>query len=375
MEPAKIKVGVLTSSRADYGIYYPLLNQLTQDSVFDLSIIVFGTHLSVKHGETINQIISDGFNKLIKVETIVDGDQPKDISASMGKTLVNFSTVWNENKFDVVFALGDRYEMFAACASLVPFSIPLAHIHGGETTLGAIDDVFRHCITQMATYHFTTTEVYKKRVIEIKGSEKNVYNVGALSIDNLKSIKLLSTDDFNGKFGIDLTIPSILITFHPETVDFEKNKEFVRELINAFKELGDFQLIITMPNSDTMGDLVRKELNTFIESTSNAIGIESFGILGYLSCMKHCEMMLGNTSSGYTEALFFSKPVINLGDRQKGRIITENIFNCKIEKNEILNAVKKVKTRKQKKIMNIYGDGSAASKIVSILKSKYVEKL
>lgn len=305
MESTKIKVAVLTSSRADYGIYYPLLSLLKQDPLFDLSIVVFGTHLSVKHGETIKQIITDGFDKLIKIETVVDGDQPEDISASMGKTLINFSTLWKENQFDVVFALGDRYEMFAACASLVPFAIPLAHIHGGETTLGAIDDVFRHCITQMATYHFTTTEQYKKRVIAIKESKENVYNVGALSIDNLKSMELLSIDNFKNKFDIDLNISSILITFHPETVAFEKNKEFVFELIGALKELKDFQLIITMPNSDTMGNFVRKELKIFIDGTSNAIGVESFGILGYLSCMKHCEMMLGNTSSGFTEALFF----------------------------------------------------------------------
>src|ERR1019366_5495723 len=194
-----MKIGVLTSSRADYGIYMPLLKALKEDTFFDLSVIVFGTHLSAKHGETVKQIIADGYNVSIKIETVIDGDQPQDISASMGKAISNFSSVWSQNKYDLVFALGDRYEMFAACSSTISFGIPLAHIHGGETTLGAIDDVFRHCITQMATYHFTTTDKYKKRVIEMKGSDKHVSNVGALSIDNLKSLSLLSIDNFKKK--------------------------------------------------------------------------------------------------------------------------------------------------------------------------------
>lgn len=366
-----MNIAVLTSSRADYGIYLPLLKALKADSFFNLSIIAFGTHLSHTHGETVQQIYNDGFEQVIKVDTMPDGDTPADIAAAMGKTLTGFSKVWPSHTFDLVVALGDRYEMFAACASTVPFGILLAHIHGGETTLGAIDDAFRHSITQMAAYHFATTETYAKRVAELKGSSHNVFKVGALSIDNLKSLPLLSVDEFKQRFDIDLSKKSILITFHPETVAFEQNKVYVAELIAALNEIKDHQLIITMPNADTMGNIVRAALQQFIAETPNAIGVESFGALGYLSCMKHCSMLLGNTSSGFVEAAFFPKWVINLGERQTGRILTPNILQTPINKTDILNAVQKIVKNTTPPSNNIYGTGNTAPQIVHILKEKF----
>ncbi len=363
-----MKVAVLTSSRADYGIYLPLLKALKNDSFFELNIIAFGTHLSEKHGYTLNQIEKDGFDVSIKVDTMPFDDTPFAISDAIGKTVTNFSKVWAENKYDLVFCLGDRYEMFAACASSIPFNVKLAHIHGGEQTLGAIDDAFRHAITHMSTYHFTTTEQYKNRVIELKESDKNVYNVGALSIDNLKNLPLLSVVEFKDKFKIDLSIPSILITFHPETVSFEKNEKYITEIITALSETKNYQLIITMPNADTMGDLIREKLHAFINEHTNAIGVESFGTLGYLSCMKHCSFMLGNTSSGFVEAAYFPKYVINLGERQTGRLITENIFNCRINHHEIINAIDRFSNVKLPLSINIYGDGNTSEKILKSLK-------
>lgn len=363
-----MKVAVLTSSRADYSIYIPLLKELQKDAFFELYIIAFGTHVSKSHGHTIDAIKNDGFKIARSLDDLIDGDSPKDITVTIGKTTIAFAPIWSKEKYDLVFALGDRYEMFAAVASTVPFNIPVAHIHGGETTLGVIDDCFRHSITMMSKYHFTTTEQYKKRVLELKGEDKNIYNVGALSIDNLKSMSLLSIDAFKEKFKIDLAQPSILITFHPETVSFAKNEVYVSELISALKVTKEYQLIITMPNADTMGSMIREKLNLFIENNENAIGVESFGTLGYLSCMKHCSFMLGNTSSGFVEAAFFPKYVVNLGRRQDGRIITENIANCKIEKEQILEAIKGFKLRKMPSIVNIYGNGDAAAKIISVLK-------
>lgn len=364
-----MKIAALTSSRADYGIYFPLLKALKNDSFFELSIIAFGTHLSEKHGYTLNHILQDGFEVPIRVDTIPDDDSPIAISKTMAKTITNFSPVWDKNSFDMVFCLGDRYEMFAACASSLPFNIKLGHIHGGEQTLGAIDDAFRHSITHMSTYHFTTTEQYKKRVIELKQNDKYVYNVGALSIDNLKQLSLLSIDEFRNKFKIDLSKPSILITFHPETVSFEKNEEFADELIMALREVKKYQLIITMPNADTMGNLIREKLNTFFQECSYAIGVESFGTLGYLSCMKHCSFMLGNTSSGFVEAAFFPKYVVNLGDRQKGRIITSNICNCEINHEKILTAIRGYESFVLDSNGEIYGNGTATDKIIEILKN------
>ena len=365
-----MKIGVLTSSRADYGVYLPLLRKMQINPAFELELLVFGTHLSEKFGMTVRQIELDGFKVESKVETLPDDDKPSDIADSMAKTIFGFTKIWRNKKFDLVFALGDRYEMFAAVASAVPFNIPVAHLHGGETTLGAIDEVFRHSITCMSKIHFTATEIYKNRVIEITGSENNVYNVGALSIDGIKGLNLLTIDEFKINYGIDLAIPTILVTFHPETVDPDKNEKYIRELVAAMKEITGYQLVITMPNADTMGLMIRRELNRFVQESNNAIGVESFGSLGYLSCMSHCKMMLGNTSSGFIEAFYFQKPVVNLGNRQGGRIITSNIFNSPIEKSAILHCIHESEKFTPQAMSPIYGEGNAADKIIEILKNR-----
>lgn len=358
---------MLTSSRADYGIYLPLIKEIKKDSFFQLHIIAFGTHLSVLYGKSVKEIINDGFEINHEVDTMPDGDSPLAISSAIGKTAINFATLWNQESYDLILALGDRYEMFAACAAAIPFAIPIAHIHGGETTLGAIDDAFRNAITQMAVIHFTTTDNYKQRVIAMKGSDQHVYNVGALSIDNLRSLKLFSIEEMKENFGIDMSLPSILITFHPETVAYTKNKEYVHELIEALDQISGYQFIITMPNADTMGNMIRKELLQFVKRNPGAFAKESFGTIGYLSCMKYCSMMLGNTSSGFVEAAFFPKYVINLGDRQRGRILTPNIYSCAIQKVEIVNAINRYRQADLSQL-NIYGDGTAASKIASHFK-------
>ena len=363
-----MKIGVLTSSRADYSIYYPLLTALKNDSFFTLDVLAFGTHLSESHGHTVDQIVADGFS-VRRIEAVPKGDAPADISRTMGDTMRAFAELWPIEKYDLVLCLGDRYEMFAAVASAVPFTMPIAHIHGGEITLGAIDNAFRHAITAMATYHFATTDVYRQRVVELTGSARNVYNVGALSIDNLSRLPLLTKDEFCQKFGIDLNLPTILITFHPETVSFARNQEYVAELIGALAQLPDYQLVITMPNADTMGNYVREHLRAFIDRHPNAVDVESFGTIGYLSCMKYCRFLLGNTSSGFVEASFFPKYVINLGRRQEGRILTPNIINCVIETQAILNAVRNVENADAPAPVAIYGNGNAAEQIVSILRS------
>lgn len=365
-----MKIAVLTSSRADYSIYYPLLSELQKDPFFTLEIIAFGTHLSKFHGFTVEQIKKEGFEVKHSIESLVLGDSPEAVSAATGLTMIKFSSFWaTHTDYDVIFALGDRYEMFAAVSSSLPFGIPVAHIHGGETTLGAIDDALRHAITHIAKFHFTTTEKYKKRVIELKGNQEHVYNVGALSIDNLVRLSLYDKQTFKNLFHIDISKPSVLITFHPETVSFQKNKAYVEELIQALEELGHYQLIITMPNADTAGCMIREKLNDFIKSHSNALGVESFGTLGYLSCMKHCHFMIGNTSSGFVEASYFPKYVINLGERQKGRLETKNILTIPIVKEQILTAVRKVEQAPAVPEQNAYGNGQSAMQIIRILKA------
>ncbi len=361
---------VLTSSRSDYGIYLPLLKKLKADPFFNLKIVAFGTHLSKKHGNTIDQILKDGFNVDYKIETLLDGDSPEIIAKSIAVTIDKFSSVWasEKPKLDLIICLGDRYEMFAAVTASVPFNISVAHLHGGETTLGAIDNVFRHSITSMSKLHFTSTENHADRVAQIIGSKNNVYNVGALSLDNLKDIKVLSVQQFKEKFNIELNAP-VLVTFHPETVAFEKNEEYVNELIAALDALPQ-QIIITMPNADTMSNLIRNKLLEFVKQKSNVISVESLGTEGYFSCLHHCSFVLGNSSSGIIEASSFGKYVLNLGSRQSGRDAGKNVIHCEIEKNKILDAVKLIQTLPKLNSTNIYGDGHTADKIISILKTR-----
>ena len=287
-----MKIGILTSSRADFGIYYPLVKELYSDDSFEIEIIAFGTHLKKEYGYTIDEIEKLGFEVKYKVETLVENDSPSDVSRSIGDAIIKFSTFWTENKFNLVFALGDRYEMFAAVSAASPFNIDIAHIHAGETTLGAIDNTYRHSISLMSKYLFVSTEKYKERAIEISKIPSNVFNVGALSIDNLKKQRLFSTEDFKEKFDIDLNKPTILSTFHPETVSLNKNEDYIKELISAFDILKDkYQIIITMPNSDTMGNMIRRRIIDFGRDNDNVILVESFGMKGYLTCMKYCKML------------------------------------------------------------------------------------
>ncbi len=368
-----MRIVVLTSSRADYGIYLPLLKKLKGYDFFDLKIIAFGTHLSRFHGYTVGRIEEDGFEVLEKLETLILGDSETAISNAIGNTITKFSSLWGriKNDVDLVFALGDRYEMFAAVAASVPFNIKIAHLHGGETTLGAIDNKFRHAITLMSQLHFTATQEYAQRVVSMMGVEKNVYNVGALSLDNLKDLNLLSIKEFENRFNIDLTIPTILTTFHPETVGVELNEVYTKDLVEVFEKLSSFyQVVITMPNADTMGSMIREHFLKLSEGNERVVCVENFGTLGYFSCIKHCSFLLGNTSSGIIEAASFGKYVLNIGDRQKGRTRSGNVIDTPIEVEKILFEVEKIqKSKSDYQGRNVYYRGNSADAIIRILKS------
>jgi GDP/UDP-N,N'-diacetylbacillosamine 2-epimerase (hydrolysing) len=366
-----MKVGVLTSSRADYGIYLPLLKRMHIDPFFELEVIAFGMHLLEKFGYTVDSIYRDGF-KVRKIPgTMSQGDSPADIAKAMAATTKAFSEFFSRNNYQLIFALGDRYEMFSAVAASAPFNISIAHIHGGETTLGSIDNAFRHSITCFSKFHFTSTEVYNNRVKDIIGNSDHAYNVGALSIDNLKQIKLLKVVEFKERYGIYLGKPTILFTFHPETINYKKNKTYIVEIKAALQKLSHYQIVVTMPNADIMGLMIRNELLKAADDMTHIIIIETFGSTGYLSAMKHCSFMLGNTSSGFVEASYFSKPVINIGQRQEGRIITPNIITIPIKKSEIIQAVRSIENHKPIKVKPVYGTGKAALRIVEILKNEF----
>ena len=369
-----IRVGVLTSSRADYGIYLPLLNELKQDEDFDLKLIVFGTHLSKFHGYTLSQIESDGFSAFRKIESLLLGDSPNAVSTGYALTALKFSEFWEENQseFDIVFALGDRFEMAAAVAASVPYQVRIAHLHGGETTLGAIDNIYRQSISLSSTQHFVSTETFKNRLLQLLDDKRpKIFNVGSLSLENLANIPLLTIQEFKEKWNINLSIDTILVTVHPETVAFEQNENFCKQVTLALEQLCTrYQIVITMPNADTAGMVFRLAFEHLSKQQKNIKVIENFGSQSYFTCMKYSKLMIGNTSSGIIEAASFNKYVLNLGNRQYGRLAGDNVIHLLFDSDQILkNAI--IYSQKRYEGDNLYYQPNPSKNILRILKETY----
>jgi GDP/UDP-N,N'-diacetylbacillosamine 2-epimerase (hydrolysing) len=367
-----MKIGVLTSSRADFGIYLPLLKLFKKDPFFELTIIAFGTHGSPYHGETVSEIQEYGFEKIDLIQSLLLNDNPNGISTSYGLTVIKFSEYWSENEFDLVFCLGDRFEMSAAVQAGIPFGVHLAHIHGGETTLGAIDNIYRHQITLASSLHFPSTELYKKKIESIIGEDGNIYSVGALSLDGIDDFQFMKEEEFRNKFGIPDS-PYILITIHPETVNLNKNKQYALEMKATLQELSrEYLLVITMPNADTSGKIFRNAIHELKnELPDDLVCIENFGKANYFNAIKYSAFLLGNTSSGIIEAASFEKYVVNIGDRQKGRARGMNVIDCTFKKSEILDTVDQVKGLGSFQGENIYRKEDTAKNMINILKSNY----
>ena len=361
-----MEIAILTSSRADFGFYKPLLNLLNKSDGLNYKLVVFGTHLSIEHGFTINDIKASGYTNISKVDAIPSGYQPEDITKMIGNTHIKFGEYWNNIKFDLIICIGDRYEMYAAVSSAIPFNIPIAHISGGEETLGAIDNIYRHSLTLMSKYHFTNTEKNAERVKEITGSSNNVFHTGSLAIDNINQTKLYNTAEFKNNFKFDLDCKFILFTFHPETTNYRKNEEYANVIYEVLTNL-EYSVMITMPNADTMGDVIREMILKSANNNSNIYVYESLGSKGYYSALNKCMLVLGNSSSGIIEAASFSKYVLNIGGRQKGRECGNNVLHCEINKSEILRNIEQVKRLPKLNSKNIYGDGNSGQNIINKL--------
>lgn len=368
-----MKIGVLTSSRADFGIYLPLLKAMKVDPFFELEIIAFGTHLSKYHGFTIDEIKLQGFEIKHQVSSLLITDDPGSISTGYALTAMHFAELWNRvsNEYDWIFCLGDRFEMAAAVVAGIPFNLPIAHLYGGETTLGAIDNVFRHSMSLVAKLHFVSLKEYADRISQIADNSNNIFVIGSLSLENLLKIELLTKIEFKKKWEIDLTIPSFLVTIHPETINFINNALYAQEAFKALKYLSnDHQLIVTSPNADTSGTIYREMFIKLKDLNPGRVHlIENFGTQSYFTCMKFVDLVIGNSSSGIVEAASFNKYVINIGDRQKGRISGKNVLNCKFDFHEIKSKVKIALNLGDFEENNIYFKENASQTIIDILKN------
>lgn len=364
-----MKIGVLTSSRADYGIYFPLLQKMKNDSFFEIEIVAFGTHLSRLHGYTVIDIEKDEYNCIHKVSSLISNDDEQSIASSYGLTVLKFADFWKMHQYDLVLCLGDRFEMSAAVQAGIPFEVKFAHLHGGETTLGAIDNIYRHQITLASFLHFTATETFSDKVRCLTNSDNNIFTVGSLSLSDIKSFTPVEKQTFYEKFIIP-TEEFALVTFHPETISSNDNIQYAQEMKNALATISEkIFVVITMPNADTQGSIYREEIQKLkTEKPEKILLIENFGKINYFSAMHYSKILIGNTSSGILEAASFGKYVINVGDRQKGRAQSNNIIDCKFEESGIVLAFDKALNLEKYDGDNIYFRDHAANNIINIIK-------
>jgi GDP/UDP-N,N'-diacetylbacillosamine 2-epimerase (hydrolysing) len=369
------KVCIITGTRAEYGLLNILMDRITKDVCFELQILVTGMHLSPEFGLTYKEIENDGFNINRKVEMLLSADSPSAILKSTGLGLIGFADVFEDLKPDIIILVGDRFEMLAAAFAACVLNVPIAHLHGGETTEGAFDESIRHSITKMSWWHFVATDEYKKRVIQLGEDPKRVFMVGGLGVDSIVNTKLLDKTALEKSIGLKFEKKNLLITFHPVTLENESTKTQFYELLYCLENMKDINLIFTRPNSDTDGRIINQMIDSFISNySSNSVAYISMGHLNYLSTLQYVDAVIGNSSSGLSEAPTFKIGTINIGDRQKGRIRPASVIDCEPDRQSISNALKKLYSKEFqaiiKNVKNPYGEGGASEKIFNILKNK-----
>lgn len=368
-----MKISLITGTRAEYGLLKPLIKLIHEASDLELQLIVTGMHLSPEFGMTINEINQDKFPIKKKIEIMLSSDTHIGISKSIGLGIISFSEIFDDLKPDLIIILGDRYEIFAAaCAGMVG-CFPIAHIHGGESTEGLIDEAIRHSITKMSHYHFVATEEYKKRVIQLGEHPHHVFNVGALGIENIKNTKLFDKKTLENDIDFRFGKRNLLITFHPITLEPDSSRIYMKNLLDSLSVQNETNLIFTYPNADTEGRELIKIINQFCRDHPHAKAFKSLGQKRYFSCIKYVDGVIGNSSSGLIEVPFFRKGTINIGNRQKGRLKSESVIDCEPNKKDILKAINLLFSEtfqnNLKSVRNVYGEGDTSSSILTLIKS------
>ena len=370
-------IGVVTVGRSDYYIYQPILEQIQAEPELNLRLFVSGAHLSPAFGLTAQEIEKDGYSITARVETLPSSDTPEAVSKSMGRGTIGFAEVYARERPDILLVLGDRFEMHAAVVAAVPFRIPVAHIHGGEITEGAIDDVLRHSMTKLSHFHFVSTETYRQRLIQMGEEPWRVVTSGAPALDNIRCTDLIDWTDLSGQLDLAPSPRPLLVTYHPVTMEHEHTVAHIEELLIAL-ESSELPIVFTMPNADTGGQVIASTIREFASQNMQVRIFDNLGARRYYSLMASVTAMVGNSSSGIIEAPSFELPVVNVGNRQRGRIRAENVIDVGNSRDEIRQGISRARSSEFRNSLggmsNPYGSGNAAGRIVGQLKSIPLEQ-
>ena len=366
-----MKVCVVTGTRAEYGLLYWVLKGIKNSKVLELQLLVTGMHLSPEFGMTVDVIEKDGFKIDKKVEMLLSSDTPVGVAKSTGLATISIADALNDLSPDLLLLLGDRFELLAASTAALIARIPIAHLHGGETTEGAFDEAIRHSITKMSHLHFVAAEAYRRRVIQLGEQPESVFNVGGLGIDNIINLELLNRQELEKELNFKFLNRNLLITFHPVTLEEGTSKCQMNEILSALSEFSNFGLIFTMPNSDTDGRILFELIEGFCASHQNAVHFTSLGQIRYLSCLKQIDAVVGNSSSGLLEVPSFGIPTVNIGERQKGRLKAGSVIDCEPSQESISEALRTAFSEEFQialsSVANPYDQGGASTKIIKII--------
>lgn len=367
------RIGIMTGTRAEYGLLKPLMQEINKDNDLELYLIVSGMHLSPEFGMTYQEIEEDGFEINAKVEMLLSSDSPAGISKSIGLGVIGFADEFQRADLDMLILLGDRYEALSAAISAMVMRIPIAHFHGGELTEGAIDEGIRHSITKMSYLHFTSTEQYRNRVIQLGENPERVFYVGALGVENIKKINLMTKEELEKSIHFEIDENTVVVTYHPVTLENNTVEEQFLNLLKVLDRNPKIRMIFTKANADTNGRIVNELIDKYAaQNSERACAFMSLGQKRYLSALKYCRIVIGNSSSGIIEAPSFGKPIINIGDRQKGRICADSVINCGYTQQEIQQAMETALTEefenKARNCRNPYEKENTAANIISVIK-------
>lgn len=373
------KICVVTGTRAEYGLLYWLMKEIQNDPGLELQVVVTGMHLSPEFGLTYKEIEKE-FTITKKIEMLLSSDTPVGISKSMGLAQISFTEAFTELVPDILVILGDRYEVFSAASAAMIGRIPIAHLHGGETSEGAFDESIRHSLTKMSHLHFTAAEPYRQRVIQLGEHPERVFNVGGIGIENIKRLQLLDKDSLEECLGFKLGMKNLLITFHPVTLEASSAQEQFQQLLYVLDELENTKMIFTKANSDTDGRIINQMIDTYTaENPHKAVAFTSLGQLRYLSALQYVDAVVGNSSSGLLEAPSFKIATINIGDRQKGRLKATSVIDCTPDATSITQALYLLYSPAFQttltETVNLYGEESASKRIVALLKNFPLEQI